>query len=343
MEHDGVEAVPAGPAVSSSAVTIYDVAEAAGVSPSTVSRALNKPGRINAMTAGKIFAVAERLGYRGNPLARALPTGRTGLIGLIVSSITNPVFFDLIRGAEHAASQVGGSIVLAETDESAPREFETAQRLLPMVDGFVLVASRLDDEQIRGLAARKPLVLANRSLDGIHSIVPNNLSALRAALDHLVELGHRSLAFISGPSDSWISTARWEQLLDEALQRDMTIVEIGPNPPTIDGGYATLQRVLAAGVTAVHAYNDLMALGLLSACRQAGVEVPGLLSIVGNNDIFAANLTVPALTTIRSPLRTIGEHAARVLLAPGDRSSAETDVELITEFVPRDSTGPAPR
>lgn len=320
--------------------TIYDIARAAGVSPSTVSRALNKPGRINARTERRIRDVAEELGYRRNPMAGALPTGRTGTIGLIVSDVTNPVYFDLIHGAERVIASEGHTLVLADAQESPDTESETAERLLLSVDGLLLVGSRLDDARILELAEHKPLVLVNRSVPGLPGIVPDPLPGIRKALDHLASLGHRSIAFLSGPATSWMSGVRWETLLDEALRRDIGIVEIGPGIPTLEGGRQSLRRVRAARVTAVVAYNDLMAIGLLQAAKAADVDVPEDLSIIGFDDIFGSSLTTPTITTIRSPLDRVGEAAIRRLIAELDEDDHSADVTLFTEFIERESTAP---
>ncbi|GAA2334606.1 LacI family DNA-binding transcriptional regulator [Dactylosporangium salmoneum] len=318
-----------------SPTTIYDIARELGVSPSTVSRALHKPGRTNAKTEARIRATAEALGYRINPLARALPTGRTGTLGLILSDITNPVWFDLIRGAERVTAEHGRTLVLAESQESPELERHTAERLVPSVDGFVLVASRLPDAEIRALAGRKPLVVVNRRVSGVDCLVPDVAPGLRAALDHLAAAGHRSLAFLSGPATSWMSRTRWDIALDEAPARGLSIVEIGPGAPTTAGGAAALRRVLASGASAVLAYNDLMAIGLLRACRDAGVAVPGRLSIIGFDDIFGSDFTSPPIATIRSPVGALGGDAVRRLIGAQDAPPP-----LATEFVPRGSTAP---
>jgi LacI family transcriptional regulator len=320
------------------AATIYDIARHLGISPSTVSRALNKPGRINAKTEQRVREVAAELNYRTNPMARALPTGRTNTLGLILTDITNPVYFPLVRGAERITAAARHTLVLTESQESGEREAESAQRLLQSVDGLVLVASRLDDEQIRKLAEVKPLVLVNRAVEGLPAVVPDVVAGIRDALDHLASLGHTSLAFLSGPSASWMSRLRWETLLDEAPPRGMTIVEIGPGAPTLDGGEHALRRVRASGVTAVVAYNDLMAIGLLRACRDAGIEVPARLSIVGFDDIFGSDFTSPPITTIRTPLDLAGEEAVhRVLAALGDDAVPEPRL-VSAQFVERAST-----
>jgi LacI family transcriptional regulator len=318
--------------------TIYDIARTLGVSPSTVSRALHKPGRTNAKTEQRIRAAADALGYRINPLARALPTGRTGTLALILSDITNPVWFDLIRGAERVTAEHGRTLVLAESQESPDLERHTAERLLPSVDGIVLVASRLDDAEIRALAARKPVVAVNRAVAGVESLVPDVAPGIRAALAHLADAGHRSAVFLSGPAASWMSQARWDVVFDEAPRRGLSIVEIGPGAPTMEGGAAALRRVLASGASAVLAYNDLMAIGLLRACRDAGVAVPQRLSIVGFDDIFGSDFTSPPITTIRTPLGALAGDAVRRLVALSNDEPGPPPTLLTTEFVPRGST-----
>ncbi|MGK9148218.1 LacI family transcriptional regulator [Plantibacter flavus] len=318
--------------------TIYDVAKLAGVAPSTVSRALGKPGRINVKTEQRVQAAAKELNYRLNPMARALPTGLTSMFGLLIADITNPMFFPAVRGAEEAASQRGYTLILAESQESSERERAAADRIIPSTDGLILVSSRLSDEEIQALAALVPVAVINREVEGVGGIVPDLESGLDAALEHLAELGHTSLAFLSGPANAWMSRARWEFLLRRAPERGMTIVEIGPSAPTLEGGRDVLPRVLASGVTAAIAYNDLVAIGLMQAAETAEVRVPGRLSVIGFDDIFGSDFTSPALSTVRTPLRAMGERAVRQLL--GETTGRETSADLPTEFVRRGSTGP---
>ncbi|PPH47401.1 LacI family transcriptional regulator [Rathayibacter sp. AY1C9] len=320
-----------------SATTIYDVARLAGVAPSTVSRGLSTPGRLNAATEQRIRAAAKELGYRLNPMARALPTGRTSTLGLLVADITNPAFFPAVRGAERAASLRGFTMILAESQESGEREAEAADRIAASTDGLVLVSTRLSDEEIIALAGRIPVVVLNRVVPGVAGIVPDLAPGIDAALDHLAALGHRSLAFIAGPPDSWMSAARWELLLDRAPQRGMTVVEIGPGVSTLEGGRSALARVTASGVGAVIAYNDLVAIGLMRAAQESGVAIPEQLSIIGFDDIFGSDFTSPPLSTISAPLGRMGERAVRRVL--GDEEPPERADDLPTEFVPRASTG----
>jgi len=321
------------------APTIYDIADATGFSPSAVSRALHKPGRLNPATEQRIREAARQLGYQINPAARALHTGQTGVIGLVLSSITNPVYFELIRGVEKVVRDAGRTLLLAESQESREQELETVTRLIPGIDGLLLAASRLTEEELRDLAERKPTVLVNRAVEGVRSVLPERNQGLTAALAHLHTLGHRSLAFVGGP-ESWVQSARWSDVLAVARAQGMSVVEISAESATVEGGRGCLERVLAAGVTAVHTFNDLVAIGLMTACRAEGVSIPEQLSIVGNDDIFGADFTTPALTTIRIPLDQIGAAAVQWLL-DSDEPRPEGSVDFPSELVVRESTGPA--
>ncbi|MEN9715558.1 MAG: hypothetical protein RJA35_1025 [Actinomycetota bacterium] len=329
------------------AATIYDIAKLAGVNPSTVSRALTTPGRINERTEAKIRAAAAELNYRVNPFARALPTGRTKMIALMVADITNPMFFDVVRGAEEAAAEVGYTLVMTESQESAQREAASVERIMPMVDGVVLVSTRLPDDRIAALHAEKPIVTMNRFVPGVGSVVPDVTPGINQTIEHLANLGHKSIAYLAGPGPSWMSRHRWDILLAAAVKRGMNIVEMGPNEPTQEGGQRLLTRVRASGVTAVVAYNDLMAIGLLREAAAQDVAVPYQVSIVGFDDIFGTDFTTPAITTVKTPLLELGRLAVQRLLAEvEDPESTTSDglaviSGLATSLVVRGSTGPA--
>ncbi|WP_426738197.1 LacI family DNA-binding transcriptional regulator [Plantibacter sp. 2H11-2] len=219
--------------------TIYDVAEAAGVAPSTVSRALSKPGRISAPTEARIRAIAERLNFRVNPTARALHSGRTRTLALVVADITNPIVFGIVRGAEHAAAAAAGyTLVIAESQESGRHEAKTMEELLPSVDGLVLATTRLPDVRIREIARRKPVVLINRLVAGVPGVLPDVAAGIDQLLKYLASEGHRAMVYLAGPEASWISERRFEQVLRNAEQIGLRIVEIGPITPTITGGHA---------------------------------------------------------------------------------------------------------
>lgn len=320
--------------------TIYDIAQKVGLNPSTVSRALNKPGRTNSATEQRIRAAADELGYRVNPMARALPTGRSGTYAIVLPDITNPVHFDLIRGAEQVARAHGLTLVISETEGSADIERDTIESLQPSVDGLLVIASRLDDEVLAALSEVKPVVAANHAAASLPSVIPNLAMGLSAAMDHLRDLGHSSVAYL-GLGGAQINRARWDLTLDLATSRDLSVVEITVEAPTVDAGAAALRRVRASGVTAVLAYNDLVAHGLLRAARAEGLRLPEELSVIGFDDIFSAELAVPALTTLRSPLHEIGTRAMETVINSAQNRVA-SKVVLPLELVVRESTA-APR
>jgi LacI family transcriptional regulator len=296
------------------AATIYDIAKLAGVNPSTVSRALSNPGRINAATEAKVHAAAKELNYRVNPFARALPTGKTKMIALMVADITNPVFFKVVRGAEKVAAEHGYTLVVAESFESSKVEADSLQRILPTVDGVIFGTTRLADAEIYEANREKPVVLINRLVEGVADVVPNNEPGIAEAIAHLAALGHKHIGFLGGPTASWINTDRWNLLMKHAVDAGMTVVSIGPNLPTVEGGRDALDQVRASGVSAIITYNDLMGIGLLRAATAAGVQIPQQLSIIGFDNIFGSDFTSPPLTTIEMPLEVIGGNAVLALL-----------------------------
>ncbi|MEN9955258.1 MAG: hypothetical protein RLY34_65 [Actinomycetota bacterium] len=297
-----------------SAATIYDIAKLSGFNPSTVSRALTTPGRINAKTEAKIKAAAKELNYQVNPFARALPTGRTKMLALIIADITNPVFFNVVRGAESAAAVEGYTLVIAESQESSTNEAQALQRILPTVDGVLLVTTRLRDEEIQEINRQKPVVLINRKVPEVADVVPSNENGIAEAVNHLAKLGHKHIAFLSGPRASWMNTERWDLLMKNAVKAGMTIVEIGPNDPTLEAGRLAVDRIKAAGVTAVVTYNDVMGIGLLREAIAQGIKIPEDLSIIGFDNIFGSDFTSPPLTTVQMDLQQSGKDGVTALM-----------------------------
>lgn len=327
----------------SSAPTIYDIAAKAEVSASTVSRALNKPGRLNAETEARVRAAAAELGYRLNPMARSLQSGLTGNFALVMSDMTNPVYFDLVRGAERVTAEAGCTLLFADSQENVDVELDAAERLLRVADGLVLVGSRLSDEQIVSLAEFKPVVTVNRLVTGIPAVTTEVETGAHEALAHLHSLGHRDVAYLSGPSASWMNGRRHEVIVADALTRGMRVRAVESDSPTIDAGRAALARVVETGATAVVAFNDLLAFGLLQGARAGGIDVPGALSVIGFDDIFGADLLTPPLTTVRSHMGSLGEAAVLALQRAIVGEPGEDSHRPATTLIVRGSTGEAPR
>ena len=320
--------------------TIYDVAKACGVAPSTVSRAFSRPGRVNAETAARIRKVAEEIGYRANPLARALPTGKTSLLALVVSDVTNPFYFEIIRGAELAANAADYTLLVADVYESAAVERKALERALPLVEGVVLGTSRMSDSAIRVMAQQRPTVVLNRVLTGIPSVITDNARGTRRAMEHLVDLEHRSIGYVAGPEASWADGMRWRAMREAAEALDVRVQRFGPVAPTLVGGTGVAPVVVDSAVTAVVAYNDLVAIGLMRGLAAVGVRVPRDVSVVGFDNIFGAELCSPALTTVAAPLAALGRYAVQTLLA-GMASRTPPQVRpalLPAELVIREST-----
>ena len=320
--------------------TIYDIAKLAGVNPSTVSRALSKPGRVSAKTQKLIEDAAAELRYQVNPFARALPTGRTNTIGLIVADITNPTFFDIIRGAQATATLRDYTLVLAESAESGVTELTAARRMMATADGLILASPRMDDNDIRALAADKPVVVINREVDGVPCVIPDVGKGISEAVRSLAANGHRKLAFVAGPPQSWMSARRWEGVQAACEWSRVTPVRLESSRPTVEGGRQVAREVLASGATAVMTYNDLLAIGLMQELQAGGMAVPDRISIVGFDDIFGADFTTPPLTTVRSPLGECGTAATTRLLdlLVGEGGDAGT-LRVETELVLRGSSG----
>ncbi|WP_432536959.1 substrate-binding domain-containing protein [Kineococcus arenarius] len=326
--------------------TIHDVAAAAGVAASTVSRAFSRPGRVKSETADRIRAVAEQLGYRTNPIARALPTGRTGLLGLVVSDVSNPFFSRIVRGAQEIADREGYTLLLTDIHGSATAERTALERTLPLVEGVILGTSRMSDSTIRLMAKQRPTVVLNRILTGIPSVVPNSRIGVRQALEHLAELGHRSVTYAAGPVAAWVDGMRWRAFQESAEALGLHPNRTAPLEPTIEGGREAADDLLRRHATAVIAYNDLVALGIGHALRSRGVRVPQQVSVLGFDNSLAPYLPLLPLTTIDAPSWDMGRYGAEVLLRgirSGTFPEARRPTWLPTRLIVRSSTGPAPR
>jgi LacI family transcriptional regulator len=323
--------------------TLADVAAAAGVATSTVSRAFSRPERVNHRTREHVLAEAERLGYVPNPAAQALESGRTRTIALLVPDITNPYFSGVIKGAERGAASAGLTLVLGDTAENPTAEAQLIKRLERAVDGFVISASRLTDNELRAVSERTSLALVNRATAGLGCVVADFDSGTQQIVDHLASYGHSSFVFVGGPPESWSGARRWQGLQAAASARGMEARRFGPYLPTLAGAPAAADAVLSSGATAVVCHNDMLAIGMMRRLADRGRSVPDDVSVVGFDNVFGSDFCHPTLTTLAERTEEAGARAVELLVqqVPSRQVEGPTRV-LPTHLVVRRSTGPAP-
>ena len=324
------------------AVTIRDVAKAAGVSPSTVSRALSLPDMVDSVTRDRVVKVADHLGYRPNRAARGLTTGRTGNVGLILPDLANPFFPSIVKGIQQAANEADYQVFVADTDEDPSAELGLVRALAKQVDGVILCSPRMKPVELREAATYVPVVLVNRRAGTIPAVSVDNAGGMRQVIAHLSGLAHRRIGYVAGPRTSWSNRERLRALHAAATKEGVELVELGNFAPTFDGGVAAAQGVEISGVTAVVGYNDLVGIGLLSGLRDRGIDVPREISVVGIDNIPMSAMVQPGLTTLDVPKDKAGRASVELLLQLlAEESTPATLRELPTLLLTRHTTGPA--
>ncbi len=336
--------------------TQEDVARLAGVSRATVSYIINNRTdgnvRISEETRCRVLEAIEELGYRPNVLARSLRQGQTHTIGMIVPDNTNPFFAEVARGVEDTSFEQGYSVILCNSDGDLDKELLYTNVLAEKrVDGILFVAAGMSTERICALQERRmPVVVVDRDIPGVavDSVMTANERGGWLAARHLVELGHRRIGCIAGPSDVTPSAERvtgYRQALREAgLPVDEALVTKGDFQ--YESGYRAARQLLLIEEppTAIFACNDLMAIGAISAAVELGRQVPADLSVVGFDDVPLASFANPALTTVIQPKYEIGVVAATMLLQRMQDPDRPPHRKMLdSELVVRQSTAPVRR
>jgi LacI family transcriptional regulator len=321
--------------------TIYDVAREAGVAPSTVSRTYSRPGRVNADTARRVLEAAERVGYRSDALdGRGLRRRRsTGAIGLVIADVTNPFYGEIIKGAYEAVSEAGYLLSLSHTRESAEEERRTVEAELERVDGVIIASSRMSDSALRMIAKQRAVVLLNRAIPEVFCVLTDNERGVKRAAEHLGMLGHPGILYVAGPERSWADGVRWRSLREAGLDLHLDVRRVGPNEPTLAAGFGVAHEVVTRGATAVLAYNDQLAIGIIKGVHALGLHVPDDVSVIGFDNILFDQIVEPALTTVAAPLYQMGRTGAKncIAVANGARPTAPPLV-LPVRLVERGST-----
>ena len=324
-------------------VTIYDVAQQAGVAPSTVSRAFSRPGRVSAATHAAVMAAAKELGYRTTTPESQERGQRHQRLGIEVPDLTNPYFAELVSGMQEAARENGYLLLLLDSDEDEDQERKGLESAINVVDGIVLAGTRLSDATLNHLTKRIPVVVANRRVAGLDSVTPDYEHGMGQAMAHLAEIGARTVTYVAGPVNSWSDGERWRAARVAARAHGLLIQRHGPFAPTTFGGEDAFEELTDGLPDAVICYNDLVAVGFLISALRAGVRVPADLSVMGHDDIQLSRFIGGGLTTLVTPKRAQGRATVERLVRRIENPSAfRTPVEgsLPMRLVPRASTGP---
>ena len=331
-------------------VSIKDIARAAGVHHSTVSRALKGRPRVSPETAARIRRIAGDAGFTLSAVARSLATQRTAMIGVVVTSITDPFHHEIIAGLDEVATAHNYSVIVADSQGEPDREVKAVRNLHERrVDAIVVLSSRVGARYMSLLKERRvPIVLVNnqRRDAAVHALTIDNVDASYAAVHHLIELGHRHIGYIGNANGVYSDTERLagyrQAMIDAGFAFVSDLVQHADNSPA--GGCSAMSRLLdlPSPPTAVSCYNDMMALGAYHACR-GRAQVPRDVSIAGFDDLFFARFLDPPLTTTAQPTRAMGRQAMEIALALLDGKTTQRVVHIKGELVVRSSTAPPSR
>lgn len=322
-------------------VTLQAVAKAAGVTIATASRSLNDLYGVHPETRARVLRVAEKLHYKPNRFAQGLVTGRSNMIGLIVSDIRNSYFAEVARGVEDAALEADRDVMLCNSDLNAARQMKLILSLLDKkADAIIMnsIAALSSKEQMEIAAAGVPIVLLNRSgrATNFSTVSANNEKGGRLAAECLLRHGHRNVINLTGPKRHENLTHRSAGFLKEMSRiRDVKVTTVHA-VHTLEGGYEAGKNIFRDlhGATAVFAGNDAMAFGVMRAALEAGLKIPKDISLIGFDDVELAAISFPPLTTVRQPKYEAGRAALNIvneLLNSHDAAPRHwvLDVELI--------------
>lgn len=329
------------------AVTIKDVARESGVNISTVSRALNNEYGVNPETREHVLAIADRLNYRPNRVARGLVTGRSHSMGLIVSDIRNPFFAEVARGAEDAAHAANCDLVLCNSDMNSAKQMQYVRSLLEKrVEGILMnsVSMLSRKQQMELSASGVPVVLLNQSASNraFSTVAADNEAGGELAAKYLLGLGHRRIAHLTGPKQHGNLSGRargFVRGLLSAKKPAEPVVLYGRN--NFAGGCELAHKLLEGNpkITAIFAANDIMAFGVIRATLERGLRIPEDISLIGFDNVELAGIVNPPLTTIHQPKYEIGHTAVEILLRLGKDTEKQVPEHrrLGVEFIERQS------
>lgn len=323
-------------------VTIKDIARAANVNPSTVTRALQGSDRVKAATRDKIAELAREMGYVPNMAARTLVNRRSGLVGLVIPDMTNPFFANLGKGIEDEAAKHDLRILINDTRGVEATEREAVQLFLELkVDGLIVPMARCTQQYYDELGATVPVVHVNRD-EAAHHVSCDTVQGSILVMRHLLELGHRRIGFVRGPAGPGREPKMfaYRQAMQEAgLDYDPDLIFTFDGTLESSESIADLLQKLKTRPTAVFAWNDVNAIALMHALRDRGVQIPQDISIAGHDDIQLAGCVDPALTTVRWPMYELGQQSVRYLYSVGHGQVPRDPQVPEPQLIVRGSTG----
>ena len=310
-----------------------DVAQMAGVAISTVSRVFSNPERVNIQTVAHVRQVADTLGYQmraGSADPQDRQDNRHGLLMLMVRDTSDIISSQILKGAQLAAFESDHAVGVIETGKSV----KSAERMLNMlqgnVDGVMLSTDQVDVDMIQRIGRKLPLVVLNRPVEQVHSVIPNPLLGISRMLMLFRRYGLRRITYVSGMKDSWANRSRWECLCLLSRKLGFSIRQIGPVTPNIEGGYQAAIGLENDIPDAIVTYNDVIAAGVVLRMTADGISVPGRTSVVGFDNTLLSPVVSPAITTIRIPRARLGQAAVDILLEKSNAHPLNTrDAQLL--------------
>jgi DNA-binding LacI/PurR family transcriptional regulator len=320
-------------------MSIRQVAARAGVSPATVSRVFTQPDAVAAETRGRVKAAADELGYSPNPVARSLARGRTGNLGIVVPDIANSFSAVIAKAVQSEALREGYALFIAGSNHRPDEEYRLARAIAAQVDGLLLVSPGMPGERFEELATVTPVAVFNREVDGCPATLIPSADGMTQAVEHLHALEHRELAYVAGPK-AYSNTMRLQAFRAACERLGVDGVEIDLGDHRFSAGFRAGDLVLASRATAVVAYNDEVAVGVMNRLAQRGVRVPEDVSVIGFDDTGLAEMVMPLLTTVRLPAAAAGAAAVRMLIDLVNERDGAVDarLELGSELVIRSTT-----
>ena len=326
--------------------TLTDVARTVGLSAATVSRAISAPERVNAVTRQRVLNAAHELGYV-HPGSTRPAAAAGGPLGLIVPDIVNPFFPPIIKAVQSRAAARGRTVLIADIDEHPHDELRRAEELSDQVDGLIVVSARTPEDKLDRLLALQPLVLVNRSNPAAASVLIDERAGISEAVEHLAALGHRKICYLNGPRRSWSNGQRQQSVRSAAHDAGLELVEVRPVRTADPGRRARSRPRRGSSATAVIAYDDMIALGVMTRMNERGIKVGEQLSVIGVDDSLMSGMAYPSLTSIHVPGAEAGMTAVDLLVdlievASDPASSERATSTLDTRLVVRASTAAPP-